>query len=162
MAGKEAYLKVAEFGKRLSVEHDIDSALEVIAEEAKQLLGVERCSIFIADREAGMLWTKHSDGIGRIAIGIDSGIAGDTYRQRAPQLVNDPYEDDRFMPKIDEKSGFTTRNILAVPIFDSKREVMGVVQLLNKRQGGFVQEDLELLTFLANYVSGTIELVLME
>jgi GAF domain-containing protein len=158
---KERYLKVAEFGKRLSAEHDIDSAMEVIAEEAKKLLGVERCSIFIVDREAMMLWTKHSDGIGRIAIGIDSGIAGDTYRKQTPQLVNDPYADARFMPKIDEKSGFTTRNILAVPIFDSKREVMGVIQLLNKSEGDFVQEDLDILTFLASYVSGTIELVLM-
>ena len=161
MTGKEAFLQVAEFGKKLSVEHEIDGALELIADEAKRLVGVERCSIFIVDREAMMLWTKHSDGLGRIAIGIDSGIAGETYKKESPQLVNDPYADARFMPKIDEKSGYTTRNILAVPIFDSKREVIGVIQLLNKRAGDFTQEDLDILTFLANYVSGTIELVLM-
>ncbi|MDX1295471.1 MAG: GAF domain-containing protein [Sulfurimonadaceae bacterium] len=158
---KEIYKKIAEFGKTLATQNDIDNALELIAEEAKKLLEVERCSIFIVDKEAMMLWTKHSDGIGRIAIGIDSGIAGDTYKTQEPQLVNNPYEDDRFLPKIDEKSGFTTRNILTVPIFDSKREVIGVIQLLNKSEGEFSQEDLDILTFLANYVSGTIELVLM-
>jgi GAF domain-containing protein len=158
---KETYKKIAEFGKTLATQNEIDNALELIAEEAKKLLAVERCSIFIVDKEAMMLWTKHSDGIGRIAIGIDSGIAGDTYKTQEPQLVNDPYEDERFLPKIDEKSGFTTRNIMTVPIFDSKRDVIGVIQLLNKSEGEFSQEDLDILTFLANYVSGTIELVLM-
>ena len=158
---REIYTKIAEFGKALASQSELDNALELIAEEAKKLLEVERCSIFIVDKEAMMLWTKHSDGIGRIAISLDSGIAGDTYRKQEPQLVNDPYEDDRFLPKIDEKSGFTTRNMLTVPIFDSKREVIGVIQLLNKVEGDFSQEDLDILTFLANYVSGTIELTLM-
>ena len=158
---KEAYVKIAEFGKKLSSENDIDIAIELIAEEAKTLLEVERCSIFIVDKEAMMLWTKHSDGIGRIAIGLDSGIAGDTYGKQEPQLVNNPYEDERFLPKIDEKSGFTTRNMMTVPIFNSKREVIGVIQLLNKNNGDFSAQDLDVLTFMANYVSGTIELALM-
>ncbi len=158
---KEAYVKIAEFGKKLSSENDIDLAIELIAEEAKSLLEVERCSIFIVDSEAMMLWTKHSDGIGRIAIGLDSGIAGDTYSKQEPQLVNNPYEDARFLPKIDEKSGFTTRNMMTVPIFNSKREVIGVIQLLNKNNGDFSAQDLDVLTFMANYVSGTIELALM-
>jgi GAF domain-containing protein len=158
---KESYTKIAEFGKSLAAQSNLDNALEVIAEEAKTLLDVERCSIFIVDKEAMMLWTKHSDGIGRIAIGMDSGIAGDTYKKQEPQLVNNPYEDARFLPKIDEKSGFTTRNMMTVPIFDSKREVIGVIQLLNKNNGDFSEEDLDTLTFLANYVSGTIELSLM-
>ena len=158
---KESYTKIAEFGKALAAQSNLDNALEVIADEAKTLLDVERCSIFIVDKEAMMLWTKHSDGIGRIAIGMDSGIAGDTYKKQEPQLVNNPYEDARFLPKIDEKSGFTTRNMMTVPIFDSKREVIGVIQLLNKNGGDFSEEDLDTLTFLANYVSGTIELSLM-
>ena len=157
---REIYTKIAEFGKALASQSELDNALELIAEEAKKLLEVERCSIFIVDKEAMMLWTKHSDGIGRIAISLDSGIAGDTYRKQEPQLVNNPYEDARFLPKIDEKSGFKTRNMLTVPIFDSKREVIGVIQLLNKADD-FSQNDLDILTFLANYVSGTIELTLM-
>ena len=157
---REIYTKIAEFGKELASQSDLDNALELIAEESKKLLEVERCSIFIVDKEAMMLWTKHSDGIGRIAISLDSGIAGDTYRKQEPQLVNNPYEDARFLPKIDEKSGFKTRNMLTVPIFDSKREVIGVIQLLNKADD-FSQNDLDILTFLANYVSGTIELTLM-
>ena len=75
--------------------------------------------------------------------------------------MNNPYEDSRFLPHIDKKSGYETKNILTVPIFNSKREVLGVVQLLNKETGEFNAEDLETITFFANYVSGNLELALM-
>ncbi len=161
LMSREMYIKIAEFGRKLMAETEIEDALEIISEEAKTLVDAERCSIFMVDHEAMMLWTKHSDGIGRIAIGIDAGIAGDTYRKERAQIVNDPYEDSRFLGKIDEKSGFVTRNILTMPIFDSKREVIGVIQMLNKTEGDFTAEDEKRLAFLANYVSGTLELVMM-
>jgi len=66
------------------------------------------------------------------------------------------------LPNIDKKSGYTTKNMITVPIFDSKRNVMGVMQLLNKKRFDFDSEDLELLTFFANYVSGSLELVILS
>ncbi len=156
------YQKVADFGRVLMAETQMDDALELISSEVRNLLHAERCSIFMVDHEMGMLWTKHSDGIGRIAIGMDAGIAGDTYQKQEAQIVNDPYEDERFLNKIDEKSGFKTRNILTIPIFDSKRDVIGVIQVLNKIDADFDEEDAKILAFLANYVSGTLELALMQ
>jgi GAF domain-containing protein len=157
----EIYKRIADFGKKLSGLDHIEEALPTIAEEAKAIVNAERCSIFIVDREEGMLWTKLSDGIGRIAIGIDSGIVGDTVLKKAVQLVNTPYEDSRFLAKIDEKSGFVTRNILAIPIFNSRQEVIGVIQLLNKYNGDFDDKDEGIMSFFANYVSGTLELALL-
>ncbi|MCI4406741.1 MAG: GAF domain-containing protein [Sulfuricurvum sp.] len=157
----EIYKRIADFGKKLSGLDHIEEALPTIAEEAKAIVNAERCSIFIVDREGGMLWTKLSDGIGRIAIGIDSGIVGDTVLKKAVQLVNTPYEDSRFLAKIDEKSGFVTRNILAIPIFNSRQEVIGVIQLLNKYNGDFDDKDEGIMSFFANYVSGTLELALL-
>ncbi len=157
----EIYKRIADFGKKLSLLDHIENALPTIAEEAKAIVNAERCSIFMVDQPNGMLWTKLSDGIGRIAIGIDSGIVGDTARTRTAQRVNNPYEDDRFLVKIDEKSGFVTRNILAVPIFNSLQEVIGVIQLLNKYNGDFTEADEGIMNFFANYVSGTLELALL-
>ena len=154
--------QIAEFGKELMALSDMDNVLDLISVEAKRLVNADRCSIFIVDNEDQMLWTKLSDGIGRIVIGLDSGIVGDTYGKKAPQIVNDPYEDSRFLAHIDKKSGYETKNMLTVPIFNSKQEVMGVIQLLNKSRFDFNDEDLETLTFFANYVSGSLELVLMS
>lgn len=157
----EIYKRIADFGKRLSGLEHIEEALPTISEEAKAIVNAERCSIFIVDLPGNMLWTKLSDGIGRIAVGLDSGIVGDTFSTKSVKLVNNPYENAHFLPKIDAKSGFVTRNILAVPIFNSRQEVIGVIQLLNKYNGDFDDKDEGIMSFFANYVSGTLELALM-
>ncbi|NCO02457.1 MAG: GAF domain-containing protein [Epsilonproteobacteria bacterium] len=152
--------QIAAFGKKLMASEDVESTLELISGEAKTLLDAERCSIFIVDKEDKMLWTKISDGIGRIVISLDAGIVGETYMQQKPQVVNSPYDNTKFLPSIDKKSGYVTKNLITVPIFDSKREVIGVIQLLNKYRFDFDDKDLENLTFFANYVSGSLELAL--
>ncbi len=154
--------QISEFGKRLMALSVIEDTLPLISSEAKKLLNAQRCSIFIVDVEYKMLWTKVSDGIGRIVISLNSGIVGDTYQSMKPQVVNAPYDDARFLNKIDKKSGYVTKNIITVPIFNSKRAVIGVIQLLNKLKGDYDDSDLETLTFFANYVSGSLELVLMN
>lgn len=154
--------EIAKFGQRLMSLNSMDNVLELIASEAKKLLNTERCSLFIVDKDDKMLWTKLSDGIGRIVISLDSGIVGDTYHKQTPQIVNKPYEDERFLANIDKKSGFVTRNIITAPVFNSRREVIGIIQLLNKSRFDFDEKDLDTLTFFANYVSGTVELALMK
>lgn len=153
---------IAQFGQELMALDSMENVLELIASQAKKLLNTDRCSIFIVDKEDAILWTKISDGIGRIVVSLDSGIVGETYKTQKPQVVNTPYEDERFQPNIDKKTGYVTRNIITVPVFDSKREVIGVIQLLNKSRFDFDEKDLETLTFFANYVSGSLELALMD
>lgn len=156
------YNQIAEFGQKLMSLGAIENVLELIANEAKKLVNTERCSIFIVDKEDDILWTKLSDGIGRIVLSLDSGIVGYTYQKQSAQIVNDPYNDARFLQAIDKKSGYVTKNLITVPIFDSKREIIGIIELLNKSRTDFTQEDLEALTFFANYVSGSLELLLMS
>ena len=154
--------QIAAFGQKMMTITDMEQSLELISDEAKNLVHADRCSIFIVDKEDKILWTKISDGIGRIVVSLTSGIVGDTYTKAKPQIVNDPYSDSRFLPSIDKKSGYITQNIITIPIFNSKREVMGIIQLLNKEMSEFDEKDLEMLTFFANYVSGSLELALLK
>lgn len=157
------YNEIATFGKELVDVENIEDSLELISKKAKEIVNAERCSIFIVDEAENILWTKLSDGIGgRIVISLNSGIVGDTYTQKEAQVVNNPYEDPRFLPSIDKKSGYKTKNMITIPVFNSKREVMGIIQLLNKSRFNFDASDLETLTFFANYISGTLELVLLS
>jgi len=153
--------EIAEFGQKLMAQTDLESALILIAKEAKKVLNAERCSLFIVDAENELLWTKISDGIEKIVIGIESGVVGDTYKKAEAQIVNNPYEDPRFLPAIDKKTGYVTRNIITVPIYNSKREMIGILQLLNKNDGDFTQEDLEFINFFGNYISGSLELIMI-
>ena len=141
---------------------NIDDSLQIVANETKELVNADRCSIFIVDKEDQMLWTRLSDGIGRIVLSLDSGIVGDTYAKKEAQIVNNPYEDTRFLQSIDKKSGYITKNLITIPIFDSKHEVMGIIQLLNKSISDFNQKDLEMLTFFANFISGSLELAILK
>jgi GAF domain-containing protein len=159
--GIEVYQRIAIFGKRLAQHEKIENTLPEISEEAKAIMNAERCSIFIVDRTSNMLWSKLSDGVGKIVLGLETGIVGETVKTKLPILVNNPYEDSRFSSKIDDKSGFVTRNILAVPILNSKQEVIGVIQMLNKYSGDFTYEDEGIMNFFANYISGTLELALL-
>ena len=158
----QKYKQIAEFGKKLMTLGNIENSLELISDEAKKLLSTDRCSMYIVDAKDKKLWTKRSDGIGRIVIALDSGILGDTYKSAKPQIVNSPYDDLRFLQNIDKKSDYVTRNIITVPILDSKRDVIGIIQLLNKLRGNYDNKDLEKLIFFANYVSGSLELILMN
>ena len=59
------------------------------------------------------------------------------------QIVNiiDAYEDPRFNPDIDKKTGYKTKSILCMPIV-SKNGVIGVVQMVNSLKGDhFTKED---------------------
>ncbi len=154
--------QIAQFGQELMALENIDNVLELISNEAKKLLNTQRCSIFIVDKEDEILWTTLSDGVGRIVVSLNSGIVGDTYQKQEAQIVNSPYDDERFLSTIDEKSGYITKNIITVPIFDSQREVIGIIELLNKSRFSFDEKDLTTLTFFANYVSGSLELALMN
>ncbi|MBU0631908.1 GAF domain-containing protein [bacterium] len=158
----QKFTEIAKFGKKLIETAHMENALELISIEAKRLLGCERCSIFLIDYDTDMLWTKHSDGIGRIAISVDSGIVGHTFKTRTAQIVNNPYENPHFMPTIDKKSGFTTKNIITTLIFDSNHEVIGIIQLLNKINGDFDEDDMKTLNFFSNYISGSLELALIQ
>ena len=153
--------RIAEFGKQLMATDDIQNAMVLISDEAKSLVGAQRCSIFIVDNDNEILWSTLSDGLGRIVVALDGGVIGATYESKTAQIVNKPYEDERFLQSIDKKSGYITKNMITVPVFDSKRDVMGVMQLLNK-ETDFTEEDLQTLIFFANYVSGTLELVILS
>jgi hypothetical protein len=61
----DSYKKIAEFGKQLLQDTSLDNALLLIADQAKDLIQAKRCSIFMYDKEADMLWTKLADGIGK-------------------------------------------------------------------------------------------------
>jgi adenylate cyclase len=74
-----------------------------------------------------------------------SGVAGYVYTSGEALIIHDAYADDRFNRSIDEQTGFTTRNILCVPIRTVKGEIIGVAQTLNKRTGKFTKQDLSLL-----------------
>lgn len=86
----------------------------------------------------------------------DTGIAGWVVNNAQPLIVNDPRQDQRFFQKVDKEFGFFTNSIATVPIMKEGR-VRGVVQLLNKRNGDFSDEDMVLLLMLGQVAMGAFD-----
>jgi len=151
------YTKLADFGRKLLNQKSLVEGLPLISQYAKEVLRAERCSIFIYDRTVNELWTTLSDGIEKIIVDSDKGIIGYTLKEKKPLVVNDPYSHENFLQDVDKTSGYTTKNIITAPIFNSKRQIIGILELLNK-EGGFDNEDMKFMIFFAHYVSGFLEL----
>lgn len=69
------------------------------------------------------------------------GLCGWVAKYREPVMIADAYADSRFLKEFDAASGFKTRSVLAVPLFD-RLELTGVLELINKRSGPFSEPDL--------------------
>ncbi len=158
MKYEHTYKKLAEFGRKLLNNTSYASGLPQISKYAKDVIGAQRCSIFINDLRTKELWTTLSDGIEKIVIPSDRGLVGQTIKERKPIVENFPYKNPKFLSEIDKETGYITHNLITAPIFNSKREIIGVLQLLNK-DDGFDNEDARFMIFFAHYISGFLELV---
>ncbi len=156
-----SYSKLADFGRELLIKKSLIDGLPLISKSAKDIIGADRCSIFINDLDKKELWTTIADGVDKIIIPKGEGIVGETIKQEKTILVNDVYSNPYFMPDIDKKTGYKTENIIATPIFNSNRDVIGVLELLNKN-GGFDDGDIKFTKFFTHYISGFLELILFK
>jgi signal transduction protein with GAF and PtsI domain len=151
------YSKLAEFGRELLNKKSLVEGLPLISKYVKDVIGAQRCSIFIYDLHDKELWTTLSDGVEKIVVDSDKGIVGHTIDEKKPIIENDVYSNSHFLPEIDNETGYTTKNLITAPIFNSHREIIGVLQLLNK-EGGFDNEDKKFMIFIEHYFSGFLEL----
>jgi len=151
------YSKLAEFGRQLLNKKSLVEGLPLISKYVKDVIGAQRCSIFIYDLSDQELWTTLADGVEKIVIDADKGIVGQTIQERKPILENDVYSNPYFMADIDHKTGYKTKNLVTAPIFNSNKDIIGVLELLNK-ESGFDKEDVKFMIFFAHYISGFLEL----
>ncbi len=143
--------------KDIVQEKSLEKLLKKISDLSKEILEVDRCSLFLKDERKKVLWTVVAHGVDRIEVPWDKGIVGYVFQTGKPEIVLDPYKDKRFNKEVDKKTGYRTKNILAVPLFNKKGEVIGVFQAINKLKGIFTEEDLEILTLLGGYAAAAIE-----
>ncbi len=128
---------------------DLEKTLQAVMEEARNLMQADRSTLFLLDRDQGELWSKVTKADDKTIIEIrfpmHRGIAG--FVASTGQVVNIPnaYDDPRFDPTTDQLTGYRTRTILCMPVYNSEEKLIGVTQLINKYQGGFNNSDEEFM-----------------
>lgn len=143
---------LVEVSRRMSETLHLDVLLPRMVELVSEFLGAERCTIFLYDADTDELFSRVAQGesLEEIRFPAHVGIAGYAFSQGEPLNIPDAYRDDRFNPEVDRKTGYTTRNILCVPIQDSQGTRIGVIQVLNKNEGSFDDLDTHLLGSIAS------------
>ena len=128
---------------------------------AKDLMDVDRSTLFMVDRVRQCMYTIVADGAEPITIPWGSGLAGAAYLTGKVVNVPDAYRDTRFNREIDIKNGYRTKSVLCYPIQNSRDEVIAVIQLINKANGlKFNALDEELVAAFCAQLAVSIENVL--
>lgn len=140
---RQQELEFLEVVSDLTTDIKIDSLLNKVMAEATRMLHAERSTLFLNDEKTGTLWSQVGQGLGSMQIRLPNnvGIAGAVFSSGKTINIPHAYADLRFNPAFDKKSGFFTRSILCVPIINQKGKVIGVTQVLNKKNGVFTAED---------------------
>ena len=148
-----------EIARALTAEKDLDRLLSLILQEVTRVTEADRSSVFLVDRERRQLWSRIAQGleIKEIRIPLASGIAGHVAITRKILNIPDAYQDPRFNSEVDKQTGYKTKTILCVPMMNREEEVIGVIEVLNKRDGEFLPEDEELLLAFAGQAAVAIE-----
>jgi len=151
------YKELIDFGHKLLRTSNLEEGLPLISEYLRNITNAMRCSIFIHNKENDTLWTVLATGIETIEIPLDKGIVGHVFSTHESVIENNVENNPYFLKEIDKESGYKTMNMLTCPIYNSKKELIGVLQLINKLDG-FHEDDLQFLTLFTNFISSFIEL----
>ncbi|MDI6854655.1 MAG: GAF domain-containing protein [Deltaproteobacteria bacterium] len=82
----------------------------------------------------------------------DQGLAGAVLATQQAEVINEVQADPRFYSKFDDDSGFTTRNMIAIPL-TAGAEKIGVLEIINKIDGPFTDDDLLFLQTIAEEIA---------
>ena len=144
---RDPMVALVKIGQSVSAETNIDELIRVIAEETKEAIQADRCTVFLYDKKNNELWSKVALGMenSEIRFPADKGLAGHCVKTGETINIKDAYNDSRFNPEVDNKTGYKTKTILCMPIKNLQNEIVGAFQVLNKLDGYFTDEDEDLL-----------------
>lgn len=140
----------------------LSKVLHAVTLRIGDLLGAERATLYLVDREKGEIWAEvatNEDGTPlEIHMPLGAGIAGHVGATGEAVNIPDAYADERFNREVDIRTGFQTRNMLCLPLRRQDGEVFAVTQLLNKRDGErFDDADEERFTMLTRSLAVILE-----
>lgn len=142
----------------LKIETVLDNAMKC----AEEFINAEASTIYEIDDEKKDLFIRLARGekketLKNIRIKIGDGIAGHVVETSTPMVINDIHKEKRFSSRLDQLTGFKTRNLVCVPLILRGRAT-GAIQVLNKKTGEhFNKYDMEILKSLSIQIAVAIE-----
>ncbi len=154
--------RLEEVSEVLNSTLDEEEILKRAIEGAATLVQAEAGSLLLLNDVTGQLTFTVAVGekgsqLKQIRLTVGHGVAGLVAQTGQPLIVNDAQHDSRVAHEVDQQTGFTTRNLLAVPV-RARNRLIGVLEAVNKLDGQlFSNWDLVEFSSLANQVAIALE-----
>lgn len=149
-----------EVGRLVSSKLELSELLPVLLELAARVAKAESASLLLVDPETQELYFDVALGLGpelqTIRLKMGQGIAGWVAQENKPLIINDVSQDHRWDRGMDEKSGFKTRSIMALPLV-LKGKVTGVIEVINRIGADFSFDDLKTLEIFSSQAAVAVE-----
>lgn len=151
--------KLMDASKSINSTLDLDKLLGLILDAAAQSIEADRGTLYLVDDIKKELWSKVLQGTNMVEIRlpIGKGLAGYVAETGETIIIPDTYADPRFNPDIDKRTGYRTRNMLCMPMKNKDGKIIGVFQLMNKKDGCFNNDDVEFIDALSSHASVALE-----
>jgi len=155
------YDRLLEITSELVSTLDLDALLQLIVVAAKELTGSQAATLLLYNQQRNHLYFEAATETLRtddtlIAIPTETSIAGWVFTNKEPLIVEDAGKDPRFFREVDLVTSFQTKSILGVPLI-TKEKPLGVIEAVNKQNGGFDDHDRRVLQALAAQAAIAIE-----
>jgi signal transduction histidine kinase len=146
--------RLAEISAVLNSTFELNSLLSYLMDAAAAIADAEAASVLLWDANTHELrfaatTTRQSDlNLVGQSVPLEGSLAGTILTNNQIVQVDDTANDPRHYQKINENSQFTTHSLLGIPM-TIKDRVIGVLEVLNKRQSPWTEEDRDYISVLA-------------
>lgn len=149
---------------KIANEKNVNTTLMTLADMGRDMICADRCTLWLCDEKTNELWTKVAHGVEEIRVPMDKGIVGHAVRTGKPIRIDDAYQDERFNPDVDRKTGYRTQSILVIPIHNQAGKLIGAFQAINKMtpEAVFTDTDFTYLSLAATYAARSIETAMLN
>ncbi|MFZ5857365.1 MAG: sensor histidine kinase [Chloroflexota bacterium] len=157
----DGYRRLIDIARDLASTLDLDELLRRIVIAAAEITDAEAGSILLYDSTARQLYFQVATNIDQptmrgLIVPLDGSIAGWIVTNRKTVRIDNAHKDPRFFADVEQTTGYPTQSLMGVPLI-TKEKVVGVLEVLNKSNGQFTDENENLLLVLAAQAAVAIE-----
>lgn len=151
---------LSKISKAIASDFYLDDILRLIVTVTAEVLGSNICSLMLIDEKTNELVVRATQSVSeeynkKPPLKIGEGIAGKAVKENKPIAVRDVTKEKEYKHKdIAKKEGLSS--LLCVPM-SVKGKVIGVINCYTLKQHSFTEEEIEILTTIANQAAVAIE-----
>jgi K+-sensing histidine kinase KdpD len=149
--------------QQLTAMLDSDKVIGHLLQTAANIIGAPIASLWMWEDEKRLALVcratfppEEKEELAGYRLPASEGVAGWVVTHKVSAVTDNAYADPRFNSEVDQQTGFMTRSMLAVPLL-LRDEVIGVVEILNKQEARFDEEDLAMIETLTASTSIALE-----